>query len=356
MKTAVQILLIEDDIQDADYIREILNYPADGAYDILVQTRLETALEAVSISPFEIIVPDLNLPASQGLNSFKSLFTAFPEIPIVVLTGLNDSETGRLAVQQGAQDFLVKSDIQGDTLKRALTYAIERKKIKDALQETNAMKELLLDVITHDLKNDAGSISGLSDILYKQEAENQIIKGIKDSSDRVLKVIENVSTLAKISSGEQIELRPMDLNKIIQEVIEEYANLIRRYEMVVEFFPEYQETIHVNPIIAEVFKNYISNAIRYASDGKRIIIETESDHNHILVRVNDLGTPIPLEKRETVFNRKIKLNGNSHMGTGLGLAIVKRIADIHRGKVWVEPYKDRGNSFCLELQKGRNNG
>lgn len=351
MKTAFRILLVEDDHQDVEYILEILRFPDSDAFRIEVKTRLEEALQPATLSFYDIILTDLNLPDSEGLNSLLRLFEAYPDVPIIVLTGLNDTETGRSAVKHGAQDYLVKSDIKGDTLRRAITYAIERKKIMDKLEETIAMKELLLDVISHDLKDNVGSIYSLSKILQQQTPENELFQCIEETSERVCKVINNASTLARISSCEEIEMVAMDLCQIVTEVIDEYSETAKANNMVLDFSADCKEIIRVNPIISEVFKNYISNAIRYAGDGKRINVTVEPVDNQVLVRVNDLGTPIPEEKREIIFQRRVQLNGNGNKGSGLGLAIVKRIAEMHSGRVWVEPFEDRGNSFCIELNK-----
>jgi signal transduction histidine kinase len=351
METELQILLVEDDHQDAEYIRDILNFPNDNIYRIQVRHCLDDALELATQSQFDIVLTDLNLPDSVGLNSLLRLFEAFPGIPIVVLTGLADIETAKNAVQSGAQDYLVKGEIKGESLKRAISYAIERKKVIDRLEETVAMKEVLLDVISHDLKNNAGSIFGLSKILQEQDPENEYFHCIKEASERVLKVIDNASILARISSGEEIDMVAMDLCQIVAEVIDEYSETVKANKMVLEFTATCTEIIRVNPIISEVFKNYISNAIRYAADGKWINVEVEPGYNTILVRVNDLGTPIPKEKREFIFQRRTQLNGNGEKGSGLGLAIVKQIAKMHKGRVWVEPYEGHGNSFCIELAK-----
>jgi len=107
--------------------------------------------------------------------------------------------------------------------------------------------------------------------------------------------------------------------------------------------------ITANPIITEVFKNYISNAIKYASDGKKILIKAIKEPESVLIAVKDFGKTILEEDRARVFERKIQLAEGEKRGQGLGLAIVKRIASAHDAEVLVEPNKPRGNSFCLRI-------
>lgn len=351
MKRGLNLLLVEDDPQDAELICEVLNYPDKRAFNIHVCYRLNEALIQDKNNRFDIILTDLNLPDSKGLDSFFKLQTTFPDIPIVVLTGLDDDTAGKKAVMNGAEDFILKTDIHGGTLKRSITYAIERRKIKDRLQETNEIKELLLDVITHDLKNNAGSIYGLSSILQQKDPGDELIECITDTSERLLKVIDNASTLAKVSSGEEIDKVPLSLNQILCEVVEELCESETTNNLLMARPIDCTVIIHANPIISEVFKNYVSNAIKYSGDGEKIIIDVESDDKNVIVRVSDHGKPIPEDKREVIFDRKVQLDNGDRIGSGLGLAIVKRIALLHQGRVWVMPYKDLGNSFCIELPK-----
>ena len=363
MNKDLKILLLEDDFQDAEIIREMLTKTSKSSYILQVQSRLADAITATESNHFDIILTDLGLPDCKGLETLIKLYDSCPSTPIIVLTGLNDDHTGINAVNYGAQDYLIKGDFRGQMLKRCISYAIERKRAKDELEaseakykdisarlmETNNIKELLLDIITHDLKNNIGGIHGLSNILLERTPEDAIVHRILEASERLTKVINNATTLARISNEDEIEKMSLDLEKIISEVIEEYSMLAEDFEMDVKYNCDIIEPIVANPIIAEVFKNYISNAIKYANEGGKIIIDVESDSDKVLVRISDLGKTIPEKDHERIFERRIQLNGNSSKGSGLGLAIVKRIAEMHKGRVWVEPYKDCGNSFCLEL-------
>ena len=109
--------------------------------------------------------------------------------------------------------------------------------------------------------------------------------------------------------------------------------------------------ITANPLISEVFKNYISNAIKYAREGKKILIEAVEADKSICVCIRDFGKTIPKEEQVNVFNRNVQLSVENKRGRGLGLAIVKRIAAAHDGEAWVKPNKPKGNSFCLRIPR-----
>jgi PAS domain S-box-containing protein len=217
------------------------------------------------------------------------------------------------------------------------------------LTESNMMKETLLDIISHDLKNPAGVIQGFSELLQEENGDNEIVTGIMDSSKSLIKVIDNVSTLSKVTLGEKIRLKSLDLVRVIEQVSDEYKSQFASKGMKLYLNLPDSLQVQANPIIAEIFKNYLSNALKYSSDGKKVIIDTAIDENSITIHFIDFGPTVPKKKREIIFERGSQLEKGAKRGRGLGLAIAKRIADAHNGHVWVEPNEPTGNRFCLRL-------
>lgn len=134
------ILLIEDDPGDAALIREMLEQQGCRAQVVTVE-RLSAGISHLQQNCCDVILLDMNLPDSSGLSTMTRLLDAEPGVPIIVLTGLSDEGFGVEAVKLGAQDYLVKSDIDGRILKRAMFYAVERKKLELALKQTRDLFE-----------------------------------------------------------------------------------------------------------------------------------------------------------------------------------------------------------------------
>jgi len=217
------------------------------------------------------------------------------------------------------------------------------------LTDANNLKALLLDIITHDLKNPSGVICAMAEILKENVPDDEMVDAIFNSSAGLLRVIENASALAGISMGEDIQLKPMDLVPIIQETAREFQSVIKAQEMELTLDLPPKLIVDANPIIAEIFKNYLSNAVKYAVDGKRLIFEGRVEDHMVEVVLRDFGTTIPEEDREKIFTRKIQLGGGHRRGRGLGLAIVRKIADAHGAVVGVRPNQPQGNSFFLKI-------
>ena len=227
----------------------------------------------------------------------------------------------------------------------------ERKQAEEALAESDSLRELLLDIITHDLKNPAGVIYALSEAGRQDLPENKFLEAIYTSSGRLIEVLNQTTTLSQAAFGETIPKETLSLNKLLQETVDEFASALSTAEMDLVIATAPVLIIKANPLIAEVFKNYISNAIKYARDGKRIVIESVIENQAVIVRVKDFGKTIAKADREQVFQRQVQLENGKERGRGLGLAIVKRIAAAHDGEVWVEPNTPKGNSFCLRIPR-----
>ncbi len=225
----------------------------------------------------------------------------------------------------------------------------ERKLAEIKIEESDSLRELLLDVVTHDLKTPASVIYGLADMAREYLPDDEVVESIFLSSQRLLGVLENTSVLSRAVFGEQIPKSVLVLKELMLELGNEFTSQLERTEMSLEIQIPEDIKITANPLIGEAFKNYISNALKYARDGKRIIIEAIEGNDSVMIGIKDFGRTIPAEKRSLIFERGSQLSNKDKSGRGLGLAIVKRIAHAHGGDVGVEPNHPTGNIFYIRL-------
>jgi diguanylate cyclase len=127
------LLLVEDNPADARLVRELLR-ECRGGFEVVHAGRLEQALELAAHTPVDVILLDLTLPDSSGLDTVRRACAGAPGLPIVVMTGIEDEEIALRAVSEGAQDYLVKGQIEPPLLQRSLTYALERKAFERQLR------------------------------------------------------------------------------------------------------------------------------------------------------------------------------------------------------------------------------
>jgi len=131
----MKVLLIEDNPGDARLMQMYITESSRGELQVEVVDRLSKAKFTLDKKSSEVVLLDLSLPDSHGLDTFRRARSLFPQLPIIVLTGLDDENVALQAVQAGAQDYLVKSRAEGDTIVRSIRYAVERKRLMTELED-----------------------------------------------------------------------------------------------------------------------------------------------------------------------------------------------------------------------------
>ncbi|MBI5741837.1 MAG: response regulator [Nitrospirae bacterium] len=136
----IKVLVIEDNPGDVYLLRVLLSQAENVAVDMEHADSLSAALSFLSTIKVDVILSDLGLPDSQGIDTFLSVHKQFPDIPVIVLSGLEDEALAVEAVRKGAQDYLFKGKVESGLLVKALRYSIERQKLITALERS--LKEI----------------------------------------------------------------------------------------------------------------------------------------------------------------------------------------------------------------------
>src|ERR1043166_5195087 len=129
----LKVLLIEDNPADARLIEIMLSKAGGDFFQIEKVDRLEAGLKRLALGGIGLVLSDLSLPDSSGLETFARLHGSAPQVPIILLSGLDDTTIAVQAVHEGAQDYLIKGQVDGQLLVRAMRYAIERKRMSEQL-------------------------------------------------------------------------------------------------------------------------------------------------------------------------------------------------------------------------------
>jgi len=143
----LRILLIEDNLADARMIHEMLKGLRDGVLELETADKLSMGIEILARGGHDAVLLDLSLPDSQGFDTFLKLRDKAGGVPVVLLTGLDDEALAVRAVHEGAQDYLIKGQVNGPLLSRALRYAVERNKLIRELQDALANVKTLSGMI-----------------------------------------------------------------------------------------------------------------------------------------------------------------------------------------------------------------
>ncbi len=177
----MRALIIEDNPADAALVRQMLA-ESNAGISLEWADSLAKGLERLEKKNLDILLLDLSLPDSRGLDTFSRVREKAPTLPIVLLTGLEDAATAVIAVKSGAQDYIVKGDMEGKWLARSMRYAIERKmlvlELESALEEIKVLKGLVpICAWCKKIRDDQGYWSQL-EIYFKKQIGAQFTHGI----------------------------------------------------------------------------------------------------------------------------------------------------------------------------------
>ncbi len=147
MKHSITILMVEDSEVDALFLQTRLSHSRNHVFQVRRADCLAAAFRELAGGAIDLVLLDLGLPDSQGIDTFVRMQATGVRVPIIVLSGLDDQDLATSTVQQGAQDYIVKGQTDGELLERAIGYAIERDHVQKALTEEHDLLRSVIDNI-----------------------------------------------------------------------------------------------------------------------------------------------------------------------------------------------------------------
>ena len=355
----LNLLLIEDNGEDLHLLKKILLQSKFPPFLVNQRDRLSTARERLREGNIDIILLDLGLPDSSGMETFLQIQADAPDIPIIILTGFGDDKFACEALHQGAQDYLVKGQIDARSMLRALRYAVERKKIEKELREANknleteitrhkrtedqlkaslAEKEVLLKEIHHRVKNNLQLISSLLNLQARRIDDQQTFAVFAECKNKVNSIalihekLYQSEDLANINFGEYIHSLTSELFRTFPANLSHIV-LKRDLENV---FLKVNKAIPCALIVNELF----TNALKYGfppgqkQDGQ-IAVQLKSNERGkttLMVSDNGVGLPGHLDVNDTKT---------------LGMQIVNALVNQLHGSVRID--RSMGTAFIIQF-------
>lgn len=258
---------------------DTVNNPTVTPTDVDRVSSLESGLSHLTgtETTYDVVLLDLNLPDSAGLETLDSVTEVDSSVAIVVLTGVGDQQLGREAVDKGAQDFLIKAQVTPRVLDKAISYAQTRKAQTDAIQQQRNELRVLNWVIRHEIRNDAAIILGWANELMPDSAsERRSLNRIEDASDHIVKLTKSVGGLVNTLQDDKAELNAIEMTSVLEA---EATRLQETHDSVTitvaDGSPE-SVSVRANEFLGTVFRNVLSSAIeRNAADGQQIEISVQ---------------------------------------------------------------------------------
>jgi phosphoserine phosphatase RsbU/P len=360
----IRALLIEDNPGDARLVREFLRDAgtALASVDLTHADRLADGLQRLQQGSFDVVLLDLSLPDSSGLQTFDSVHAAAPGVPVVVISGLDDEALAVRAVHQGAQDYLVKGQLDGGTMLRSMRYAIERQRLEATRLELERQRDEFFSSVSHDLRTPVAAIKAAIGVVLANEPAgtspqiHRLLNNIDLSADELTTLINDLLEIARLQAGRvELWLSHVDLRDIATRAVRALEPLVQARQQHINISQPAQ------PVLLEVdaermgrvLRNLIANAQKYGSEGGNIAVAIKPAAEQVCIDVVDDGPGIPLEDQERIFERFYRgtRSGSSLPGSGLGLAIARGIVELHGGRLAVESTPGEGSTFRIQLPR-----
>jgi signal transduction histidine kinase len=391
-KETIEVALIEDNPDDAAVVRRHLGPRGDipFRFNLHEAESLAAGLELLRSTPCQVLLLDLFLSDSRGLETYQRVSGAQPEIPVVLLTALPDEGIALEALRRGAQDYLMKGPaMSGPLLQRSLRYAVERgrwmARVKalsvieaevNERRKVDKLKDEFLTSVSHELRTPLSIIQAAIESL-SQGADGPLppkamrfVELAQRNSQRLGKVINSLLELSRLESGQaRLNRASVNLAQIVSDAAEgfrvkEVGRPLRIEEELAPGLP----AVNADPdLAAQAVINLIDNAVRFAKSVVRISVRVAEPAvtpaggaqgaarpagPQVQVTVSDDGPGIAAEEQERLFDRFYQVQRvakSDYKGTGLGLTITKQIIERHGGRVWVESAPGAGARFHFLL-------
>ncbi|WP_405242240.1 response regulator [Lentisalinibacter salinarum] len=335
-----RVLFVEDNDADARLVELRLEDESAQDLELVRFSCLHEAISATMETDFGVALLDLSLPDGQGLESYRLLRAAQPELPVVVFSGAADQHLALRAIQEGAQDYLVKDDTSARALVRSLRYAIERRQLDRRMRQAQRMEVVgqLAGGVAHDFNNLLTVILGNLQLLDESVDDDEARVYLADALAATERGATLAARLLDVSRPDTVGRRIVDLNEMLR----------RGWDLFRSTLPE---SIHLEmdlsdePVPAnveasqleQVVLNLTLNARDAMPEGGRLVIETRvtelygnysdaavglKSGRYAVIAVSDTGCGMPHDVVQRACDPFFTTKGQGK-GTGLGLAMAQ---------------------------------
>ena len=263
-----------------------------------------------------------------------------------------------IAALRGQMEAL---QVRGDELytrNRELEESVDKiAKKKTELEELQAQKDELFAMVIHDIKNPAGLIKGLVELLRSYDLtaveQSEVMDDLVETSRKIVALSQEVCKVMALESGHmKLNFEEASIENIIQTVSKrnESAAKLKSMGIMLELPTDLPALFVDANKIEEVVDNLVSNAIKFSHNGAKVRIRAYKQDRDMVVEVSDNGLGLSEEDIKNAFQRGAKLSARptgGELSSGLGLWLVKRVVEAHKGRVWVRSAVGRGSTFAF---------
>jgi len=370
-KEPLQVLLVEDNAGDARLLREMFKEQASG-FELTHLLRMSEAVAHLAKGGVDIILLDMGLPDGHGLDTVRRARAVAPGIPVIVLTGLDDEALAAEAMKEGAQDYLIKGQIENRALPRALRHAIERYRLQQEteLLRTNQMqfKDEFLSHVSHELRSPLTAIYQFVTLLLDRLAgellpeQHQHLEIVLRNVKQLESMINDLLEVTRVQAGKLlIELQRTSISDAIIYAVNTLQGAATAKGITLS--AELGDAFYALPPVCadptrvrQVLIILVDNAIKFTPPNGVVTVRAfvpEGNSGVVILEVADTGCGIDPRMNERIFERLFQaadFSAAGRKGLGLGLYICKELVTRQGGHIWVENSLEHGGAvFSVTL-------
>jgi len=362
----LSLLVVDDEPASMRALCDTLEYEGYQTYGY---TSAADALAAMRERSFDLLLADLQIPGTNGIDLMKSAQLVDPTLVAVIMTGHGALETAVAAMKAGALDYIqkpIKLATALPVLERALAVRqlrIEKKRLEESVRErteelkiANRELEAFSYSVSHDLRAPLRAVSAFTQTLLSEhfgslnDEGQRLLQNVNAGAAHMDRLITDLLRLSQLNRQE-LHREPVRFAELMRRLIDDMAEQRagRDIEFVIADFPTWQVDVG---LLQQVFVNLISNAIKFTRERARARIEVgyRMDGTTLVCFVKDNGVGFNMKYMNKLFGVFQRLHSADQFeGTGVGLSIVRRIVERHGGKVWVDGAQDQGATFYFSL-------
>jgi len=360
------VLVVDDNDRNLMVLQSILE---KVSIPCKTSTSGKEALLLAMQTPPALVLLDIMMPEMDGITVCKKFkeIEHTRDIPVIFISALTSKEDVLQGFEAGGVDYITKPFHKEEVLARVkahLTIIRQKRELQETnqkLKEAIATKDRLFSIISHDLIGPVVNINNVLNIAVNQPMEKELlIEFLRDAlaaNTSTLDLLKNLLAWAKNQRNE-INFNPHNIDVSI--IIDDNLNLLKglwteKKLTVINHIKSPMMCFADENMLTIIFRNLISNAIKYSYEGGKIeIFCTETDQNKIKFCVIDEGTGIEPENLQRILNRYEHFSTpgtNYEKGHGLGLTLVQDFVSAHKGILEIETEPGRGSRFCFSIPK-----
>ncbi len=355
------ILVVDDEEAIRDSCRQVLTKTGHECHTAV--DGIEGLHLAHQLDP-DVVLLDLMMPGIDGLEVLEQIMKTHPNTVCIVITGYATIESAVDAMKRGAFDFLPKP-FTPDELRLIVTRGLEQRRL---LQETAALREekermqqYFITIVAHELRSPLLLVKQYLDLVVGRkmgtvdDTAMEMLSGAHGTLEGLLEIIADWLKLARINAGDIAGgMDEVEIGAILTKVVSEMQPFADNGGITVRLEPcrgACRVNAHAESLLV-VFRNLVSNAIKYNRPEGSVIIAGESVDGTVRIDVRDTGIGIPKDDVPFIFEDffRVKSSATAEIpGTGLGLSIVQKIIEGHHGSIDVKSQRGEGTVFSIFL-------